>query len=71
MWIGGESSDGCVVVCLDETRQEELVPFYRGPTHKQLVHAGLALLQVDPLDGNALLTGDTQGSLHHSRSPTS
>lgn len=41
------------------------------PTHKQLVHAGLAFLEVDPLDGDALLPWDAEGSLDYGRGPTS
>lgn len=37
--------------------------------HQQLIHAGLAFFQVDPLYGHALLSGGTEGCLHHSCGP--
>lgn len=57
-------------ICLAKTWQEKIAHIYQ-PTHQQLVHAGLAFLEVDPLDGDALLPWDAEGSLHHCRGPTS
>lgn len=38
-------------------------------THQQFIHAGLAFFQVYSLYGDTLLSGDTEGCLHHSCGP--
>lgn len=38
-------------------------------THQQFIHAGLAFFQVYSLYGDTLLSGDTEGRLHHSCGP--